>query len=374
MSPTPPPVLVAMSGGVDSTVTAALLKERGHEVRGVTLALGGGGSCGEGAARAAARAADHLGIPHEVLPETAGPFEDEVLRPAWDAYASGLTPNPCVRCNRRVKFRSLASHADRLGIQLLATGHYARVEPGVAGQGPALLRGLDPGKDQSYFLSRLGLPLLARLVLPLGGMHKAEVRRVAAGLGLPNAQRPESQDACLPLEGDSFSETLRNRFNAPARPGEVVDTRGKVLGHHQGLHRFTIGQRKGLGVPLGQRAYVVELDARQDRVVLSHEPGDLLSVGLVAEDARWLVPIPPEEDGGAAIPGETLAQIRYRHRAAPARIVAQADGRVSVTFEAPQRAVTPGQTVVFYRGDRVLGAGWIASGIRHEGEPTEASP
>lgn len=356
-------IVVAMSGGVDSSVTAALLAERGFEVVGLTLRLwlceeqtGSSKSCcGTDGVASARSAAAELGVPHYVV-EGREPFEEQVLLPSWEEYARGRTPNPCVLCNERIKLGLLLQHADRLGASRLATGHYARVA-----EGPALLRGRDADKDQSYFLFSLEREQLARMVLPLGELTKEEVRREASRLGLPNAERPESQDACLGGGGEGFAEALRRRFGREGRAGDIVDPTGRVLGRHDGLHRFTVGQRRGLGVAMGRPAYVLAIDPERGDVIVGTDEVDLLSPGLLAGGVRWLVP-PPEP--GAILEGEV--QIRYRHRAVPAAVEVLEDSRTSVRFAEPQRAVTPGQAAVFYREDRVLGGGWIERALGDE--------
>jgi tRNA-uridine 2-sulfurtransferase len=351
-------VAVAMSGGVDSAVTASLLCEQGHDVVGLTLRFWScedAHGCGaDDGARQARAVADELRIPHHVV-DCREPFERLVLRPAWEEYARGRTPNPCVTCNAEIKLRLLLEHARRLGAERLATGHYANVRLDDAGR-PMLLRGLDAQKDQSYFLFALDEPQLAAIVLPLGERTKEEVRDLARRRGLPNAERPDSQDACLTSGAEGFAEALRRRFDAPARPGAIVDERGQPLGQHGGVHRYTIGQRRGLGVALSQRAYVLRIDADRGEVVLGRDVRALDAAGLIAGGARWLAP-----------PGERAeVQVRYRHAAAPARI-AVAGSRVEVRFDRPQRAVTPGQAAVVYDGPRLLGGGWIDRAIPLEG-------
>lgn len=355
--PRRPRVVVAMSGGVDSSVTAALLLEQGHEVTGATLRFWlcdegdeeqAKSCCGLDAVAEARGAAGVLGIQHHVI-DCRERFEEAVLRPCWEAYDRGRTPNPCVLCNPRIKLLELMRRAELLGADFVATGHHARVEHG---QPPRLLRGRDRNKDQSYFLFGLEERQLASLLLPVGDLTKDEVRRRARELGLDNADRPESQDACLGGGDEPFAEALRGRFDAPARPGSLVDVEGNVLGCHAGVHLFTIGQRRGLGVALGRPAYVVRIRAEADEVVVSTDPDDLMSTELVARRVQWLVQ--PEARAEAEV------QIRYRHRARPATLELADDGAVRVRFESPQRAVTPGQAVVFYRGERVLGGGWIA--------------
>jgi len=356
-------ILVAMSGGVDSSVAAALLAaDSRDEVVGVTLrfwpceSTSGAPSscCGVDGVAAARDAAGVLGIPHYVI-DCRDAFEERVLRPAWREYSLGRTPNPCVLCNAEIKLGLLREHARRLGAGRLATGHHARIE---REEGSVrLCRGHDPGKDQSYFLFALTLDQLRATHLPLGRLTKAEVRDEARRLGLPNAERPESQDACFGGGERSFAEALRQRFGAPSVEGEIVNVDGRLLGRHQGIHHFTIGQRKGLGVGTGSRAYVYAIDADSGRVSVSNDSGDLLRKGLEAGALRWLVP--PEPLLSAQV------QIRYRHRAAPARIeLLDQGGRALVLFEQPQRAVTPGQAAVFYRGEQVLGGGWIERSIR----------
>jgi tRNA-specific 2-thiouridylase len=359
-------VIVAMSGGVDSSVAVALLLEQGYEVIGLTLRLWPGeeeqgaaedGCCGLGGVTAARAAADVLGIPHYVVDAHAR-FERLVLRPAWEAYQRGRTPNPCVTCNRAIKLDLLQEHASRLDARLVATGHHARLER-TGPTGLALLRGRDPEKDQSYFLFRLGPAQLAQTLLPVGRLTKAEVRQRARELGLPNAKRKESQDACLDLGQQGFAETLRRHFDAPPRPGAIVDRAGRPLGQHDGIHCFTIGQRKGLGVARGQRAYVTAIHAGRGEVTISEDVRDLETEMLVATELSWLVPPPAE-------PFEAEVQIRYRHRPARARVSVDAAGHATVCFAEPQRAVTPGQAAVFYRGEQVLGGGWIAGANEEE--------
>ena len=352
-------VMVAMSGGVDSSVTAALLLQQGHEVIGATLRFwlcdeGDGqekSCCGLDAVTEARAAAGRLGIHHQVI-DCRDPFSEQVLRPCWEEYDRGRTPNPCVLCNPRIKLAELGRRAQQLGAQLVATGHHARVLQ--EGDGPALWRGLDRNKDQSYFLFALEPRQLALLRTPVGQMTKDQVRQQARELGLTCAERAESQDACLGGGDESFAEALRRRFDGYARPGEMVDPQGKVLGRHPGIHRFTIGQRRGLGIALGSRAYVVGLHAETAQVVISTDPGDLLATELTARGVRWLVP--PQGDRL-----EAEVQIRYRHRARPATLELSDGGAVvRVRFAEPQRAVTPGQAAVFYQGERVLSGGWIA--------------
>ncbi len=352
---------VAMSGGVDSSVAAALLLRKGCDPFGVTLRLwpcegdeDWRACCGVDGIEQARAAAGRIGIPHYVV-DCRDEFEKRVLEPAWSEYARGRTPNPCVLCNEHIKFGLLFDHARRLGATGLATGHHARVRRD-QGQGKALLlRGADRDKDQSYFLFSLREEQIDVTVMPVGEMTKVEVRDLARELGLPNAERPESQDACFLVEESGFAESLRRKFGAPARPGAIVDTDGHAIGGHQGVHAFTIGQRRGLGVALGRRAYVLAIDAERGEVVVGSDESELLADGFDALDVRWLAGY------GTQGPVKCDVQIRYRHRPVPAAVETSGDGpsRVRVLFDKPQRAVTPGQAAVFYDGDHVIGGGWI---------------
>lgn len=361
-------VAVAMSGGVDSSVAAALLKQQGLDVVGVTLKLqecsevGGSLSCcgADGAVRARSVAAE-LGIPHYVL-ESVREFEREVLRPAWEDYAAGRTPSPCLLCNERIKFGLLLAWARRIGAGRVATGHYARIELSAEGE-PMLLRGVDPEKDQSYFLAGLNCEQLSSVLFPLGGMDKAAVRRLGRSLGLATAGTPESQDACLTGPGESFAEVLRQRFSGDATPGDVVDEAGKVLGRHPGIHHFTVGQRRGLAVPSRSRRWVKNLRPEDGTVVVTDREDHLYSTSFDVIATNWLVPLAE---------GETLecdVKIRYSHPATAATVRGGGAASASVTVHQAVRAVTPGQAAVFYRGSRVLGRGWIREVQDHEDTP-----
>jgi tRNA-specific 2-thiouridylase len=365
-------VLVALSGGVDSAVAAALLQQEGCEVIGVTLRLrpcdrpGAERSCcGIGAVEQARAVAGRLGIHHFVL-DCRQMFSERVLRPAWEEYHRGRTPNPCIRCNAEIKFGLLLERARALGAAAVATGHHARIEP-LPGGGWALRRGVDPRKDQSYFLYAVPPGRWPEILFPVGRMTKEEVRRRARELGLPNAERPESQDACLGVGPSGFAEALRELFGGPARAGRLCTTDGRVLGEHQGIHRFTIGQRRGLGVALGKPAYVVRIEEQTGDVVLSCDPQHLLAQGLLAEQACWQ--LPPPASGFAA-----EVQIRHAHRAVPAWITPGAGGVIHVAFEQPQRAVAPGQAAVLYQGDRLLGGAVIRRALACTEAPAVASP
>ncbi len=355
-------IVVAMSGGVDSTLAAALLHEQGHETIGVTLRLhpcegsGQARSCCGGDSVAQARAvAGQLGIPHHVL-DCQDLFADEVLRPAWDDYRNGRTPNPCVLCNARLKFGALLEFARTLGAERVATGHYARLLPGAdPAAAPVLHRGADRAKDQSYFLFALDPGQRRAACFPLGGLEKCEVRRLARERGLVTADRAESQDICLAGDAEGFASLLAAQFAGGAtRPGHFVDETGRVLGAHRGVESFTIGQRRGLGVALGAPAWVSEIRAGTAEVVLTTREEALLAGGLEADGMVWQA-VPPE--AGAAVPCEV--QTRYRQRPTPASVVRRADGSACVHFLRPVKAVTPGQAAVLYQGDRVLGGGWI---------------
>jgi tRNA-specific 2-thiouridylase len=346
-------VLLGMSGGVDSSLAAALLQQQGWRVLGLTLRLlpcpdeGSGESCcGLGAEVSASATAARLGIEHRVM-DCRAEFLELVLRPAWEEYRRGRTPNPCLWCNSRIRFPKLAEMADRFGCHYIATGHYARVGEGSV----KLLRGRDAHKDQAYFLFAVAREILARAVFPLGEITKSETRRQARALALPAAERPESQDACLSLPGVPFAELLRRRFAATAQPGELVDLNGRVLGKHPGLHLYTIGQRRGLGLARGKPLYVVELDEKSNRLVVG-EAGDLLRRELRADRACWL---------GEPAPGHYQVQIRYRHRPAEAWLEPLGEEAFRLRFDAPQRAITPGQAAVIYRGEELVGGGWISS-------------
>lgn len=362
-------VLVAMSGGVDSSVAAALLKMRGFDVIGATLRLHDpeegadtGPCCSPEGIDQASRVADFLGITHHVVDGRAK-FEQLVLRPGWAEYSRGRTPNPCVLCNRRIKFGVLLDFAEELGAGRLATGHHARIETGGQPGRPALRRGRDREKDQSYFLFALDSRQLTRVLLPVGSLSKDEVREHARSLGLPNAGRPESQDACFQIPGEGFAETLRRMFGQPGKPGYIVDTRGRKLGDHDGLHNFTVGQRRGLKLATGRRAWVKSIQPDSGRVVVTTRPEDLLSGGLAAAEVTWSPCLRDIQVGDAL---ECHVQVRSRHTPAPARVVALGNRGADVRFAAPQRAVAPGQAAVFYQEDRVIGGGWIEQSFSRE--------
>jgi len=346
-------VVVAMSGGVDSSVAAALLQREGYEVTGVTLRMKAHDafSPAEDLVAAAQAAADHLAIPLRVLDRTAG-FREAVLRPSWDEYARGRTPNPCVLCNPSIKFNALLEVAREVGAGSVATGHYARVLR-EAGRPPRLLRAGDRAKDQSYFLFALRAEHLARVIFPLGDLTKAEVRGIAHDLGLPSADRAESQDACVIDMGETLPEFLRAMFAAPARPGAIVAADRSPLGAHDGIHRFTIGQRRGVGIAVGSPAWVKEIDPATGTITMTTDPDDLLASGLYASGMIW------DETQLPAKALACMAQVRYGHQPVPAVAEIGDDGTAVISFETPVRAVTPGQAVVLYDNDTVAGGGWI---------------
>ncbi len=346
-------ILLGFSGGVDSSLAAVLLRQAGHEVLALTLKMDSRNPAAEDekATRAAA-VAKQLGIRHQIE-DARQAFQEEVLAPAWEEYQRGRTPNPCARCNPGFKFANLAHAADRLGIRKLATGHYARIDQ--TPSGPRLLRGLDRKKDQSYFLFNLPEAILSRTVFPLGGLNKDQVRAKARDFGLANAEQAESQDVCIALAGERFPELLREIFSGTPRPGPIVDTTGKILGQHPGLHRYTIGQRRGLGLALGTPAWICAIEADQARLVVSQNPKDLLVPQLETEATRWA-------SGLDLVPKQAArVQIRSQHDSAPAELNKRDGGRCQVLFDQAQRAVAPGQAAVFYNesDSQVLGGGWI---------------
>ncbi len=349
-------VVVAMSGGVDSSVAAALLVERGHLVIGVTMVIPLDGEA-KGSRRAvedAAAVAKHLGIGHHVV-DVRSRFESLIVRDFCREYAGGRTPNPCVRCNRLIKFDLLRRKADALGAGLLATGHYARIEFDPRRRIYRLRKGRSRIKDQSYFLYALGQGELSRTSFPVGGLVKAQVRKLARKYGLPVALKEESQEICF-IPGDDYPRYLVTRVPGAFRPGPIRDGSGRVLGTHGGIGRYTVGQRRGLGIAASHPLYVLAIDADSNTVVAGPEQ-DLFRRRLRASGVRWVSGCPPQEVLAVK------ARIRYRHRECAAMVFPEGKSRAVVEFRSPQRAITPGQSVVLYLGDEVLGGGIIQSGL-----------
>lgn len=347
-------IAVAMSGGVDSSVTAALLAQQGHEVIGITMRLFAPQSQGPGtAAHDAAVVAGHLGIPHHVV-DFESAFRDLIIADFIDEYRHGHTPNPCVRCNRHVKFGLLLDTAHRLGADLLATGHYVR--NGCDPDGLCHLRtARNIRKDQSYFLYTLTQERLRRVIFPLGEVEsKDEVRRLARELGLPVAEKSDSQEVCF-IPNDDYVAFLEGSGAVAAVPGDIVHVNGRMLGRHRGTHRYTIGQRRGLGIAWGEPLYVVGIDTDRNRVVVGEQPL-VLARGLRAVEVSWIIPPTAAEFA-------TTCKIRYRHHPVGCRVRLLEGSCCEVAFDEPQKAVTPGQALVFYQGDEVLGGGRIVGAV-----------
>ncbi|MEX2276076.1 MAG: tRNA 2-thiouridine(34) synthase MnmA [Actinomycetota bacterium] len=366
-------VLVAMSGGVDSSVAACLLQEQGYEVLGSHLRLvdpdGAGeevehGCCGPRARGDAAEVARIRGFDFEVV-DLSEVFERTVLADFYEEHAAGRTPNPCVRCNEQIKFGAFVRRADEIGVDAVATGHYVRSERDAHGAW-RLLRGADRAKDQSYVLHTLGQPELARSMFPVGSMPKSRTRVLAHRLGLPVADKPDSQEVCFVPDADhaAFLETHAPQL---VREGEIVDAAsGEVLGAHRGTFRFTIGQRRGLGISRSEPTYVVDMDPVANRVLVG--PGELLARGgLVADRVSWVA-------GRAPSTASFDAGVRLRSQGDDVSSIVEVHAdTIRVSFGAPQRGVAPGQSVVIYRGDELLGGGRIVEALRLSARETESA-
>ncbi len=356
-----------MSGGVDSSLTAYLLKETGYEVIGATMRIWGPekdlpshtpadfyGCCDVSGVEDARRVAQQLGIPFYVL-NLQEQFEEEVISYFCEEYLRARTPNPCILCNEKVKFGPLLGKAQELDAAFISTGHYARVEYDQARRRYLLKKGKDAKKDQSYVLFSLSQNQLSHALFPLGNSQKEDVRKKAMDLGLRVHDRPESQEICF-IPGVDYRPFLRSRVSRKIEAGDIVDTKGRILGKHKGLPFYTIGQRKGLGLSAGKPLYVVGFD-RERNLLFVGEKQEVYGSGLIADRANWIA------IDELRRPIRVKAKIRYAHREADATVEPSTDGTVKVGFIQPQEAITPGQAVVFYDGDMVIGGGWIERAI-----------
>ena len=344
-------VVVGLSGGVDSSVAAATLHHQGYDVAGLTLWLmkGKGQCCSEGMVDAA-MVCEQLGIPHHIV-DSRNVFQANIIDYLVSGYEAGVTPLPCSQCNRTVKFAPMLQYAQAdLGIDRIATGHYARIRYDEASDRYQLLRAVDRQKDQSYFLYDLTQDLLAGTLFPLGNQTKEETRRIAAQFALKTASKPESQDLCL-IEAHGTMQKFLDKY-ITQKEGEIVDLDGQVLGHHQGIHHYTIGQRKGLGIAHSEPLYVVKLDPVMNRVVVGNRSsGGRLE--CTVERTNW-VSIPQPET-----PIRAEVQVRYRSRPVLANVIPKTSDRLKLVFDEPQFGVTPGQAAVLYQGEMLLGGGII---------------
>lgn len=369
--------MVAMSGGVDSSLSAALLYEQGHRVVGVTMHLWDDDEglaeslcCAQEMAESARRVCAQLGVPYYVF-NYQREFRRHVIEHFVQAYAQGYTPNPCLECNREIKFRALLERAQALGFEYVATGHYARIRPPMTDSGPQpgraadgaasgqrpyeLWRAEDREKDQSYMVHMLGQPDLARVCFPVGDLAKAQVRAMAAARGLASADRPESQDICF-VPGGDYRNLLREEVPERLVPGPIVDLAGREIGRHQGLPLYTVGQRRGLGLGGGRPLFVVDLDVGRNALVVG-PPEAILRDRLAVDQASFV-------DGQwPAGPFACAVQVRAHAAAAPAEVTPLPGGRLDVRLREPLKAITPGQAAVLYDGDRVLGGGRIVRPI-----------
>jgi tRNA-specific 2-thiouridylase len=352
-------VVCGMSGGVDSSATAALLLDQGYDVIGITLKLwpqdcvnrAEDKCCGPQAVTDARSVCDRLGIPYYLIDEAAE-FQKHVIQYFADEYKAGRTPNPCVMCNQNLKFGRLIDRADQLGADFIATGHFARIEKSADGSRYLLKRGLDSRKDQSYFLFSLRQDQLARALFPLGEKTTSDTRAVARHCNLKTADKEESMEICF-VPDNNYGGFLQQANLVQKHRGEIVDLGGNILGHHEGIEFYTIGQRRGLGITTPEPVYVIELDPENNRVVVGKDSA-LDRDEFTATNCNW---IPFDQ---LTEPIEVTAKIRYNHPGTPATVTPSGNGMVKVKLHEPQRAITPGQAAVFYQDDVVAGGGWIA--------------
>jgi tRNA-specific 2-thiouridylase len=344
-------IVVGLSGGVDSSTAAAVLHHQGYEVIGLTLWLmkGKGQCCSEGMVDAAA-ICEQLGISHHIV-DTRDLFQTQIVDYLVSGYESGVTPLPCSQCNRTVKFSPMLQYAqEKWGCDRIATGHYARIRYDENTGRYQLLRAIDLNKDQSYFLYDLTQDLLAGSMFPLGEITKEETRRIAAQYDLRTASKPESQDLCL-VEAHGSMQSFLDRY-ITQKEGDIVDVNGKILGKHQGIHHYTIGQRKGLGVSAPDPLYVMKLDAVMNQVVVGNRE-DATQPDCTVNRLNWVAMAEP------AAPFRTHARVRYRTPPVPVNVVPLGDNRIKLVFDEPQFGITPGQAAVLYEGDLLLGGGII---------------